>query len=185
MAKKQPEITDKTRQVFIDIFCELYAQIPIEKISIQEIALNSGYNRSTFYQYFCDIYDLLAYIENDVLDYILQTVQDRDKERHDSYVKDVVKLFDEKGKYLNALLGDYGSNRFLELLKTRIPLESQELELHKDNPLTPYLIEFHMSTSLSLFRLWQRRQKDLPVNELLGLVHHLYTEGISSYFKEQ
>ena len=36
--KKQPEITDKTRQAFIEVFCELYSQKPIEKISIQEIA---------------------------------------------------------------------------------------------------------------------------------------------------
>lgn len=50
--KKQPQITEKTRQKFIEVFCELYSQKPIEKISVQEIANNSGYNRSTFYQYF-------------------------------------------------------------------------------------------------------------------------------------
>lgn len=63
--KKQPQITEKTRQVFIEVFCELYSQKPIEKISVQEIAKISGYNRSTFYQYFTDLYDLLDSVEND------------------------------------------------------------------------------------------------------------------------
>jgi len=50
--KKQPEITEKTKQSFISVFCELYCQKPIEKITVQEIANKSGYNRSTFYQDF-------------------------------------------------------------------------------------------------------------------------------------
>lgn len=65
--KKQPQITEKTRQKFVEVFCELYSQKPIEKISVQEIANKSGYNRSTFYQYFTDIYELLDSVENDLL----------------------------------------------------------------------------------------------------------------------
>jgi AcrR family transcriptional regulator len=68
--KKQPQITEKTRQTFINVFCELYSQKPIEKISVQEITNKAGYNRSTFYQYFTDIYELLDFVENDLLNYI-------------------------------------------------------------------------------------------------------------------
>jgi len=178
--KKQPEITEKTRQSFIDIFCELYTQKPIEKISIQEISNKSGYNRSTFYQYFNDIYELLAYIENDVLNYILQSKKCMTKP---SDVQSIVCLFEEKGKYLEALLGDYGSIRFLERLKKEIPSDELNLNLNfaEDNPLLPYLMEFHISTAISLFRLWQRRQKDLPLEKLFDLIQNLYTTGITSY----
>lgn len=68
--KKQPEITEKTRQAFIDVFCELYSQKPIEKISVQDIASKAGYNRSTFYQHFADIYELLDSVESDLLSYM-------------------------------------------------------------------------------------------------------------------
>lgn len=68
--KKQPELTEKTKQAFLDAFCDFYEQKPIEKISVQEIADAAGYNRSTFYQYFCDIYELLECVENDVIDYM-------------------------------------------------------------------------------------------------------------------
>jgi len=163
--KKQPEVTEKTRQVFVDVFCDLYCKKPIEKISIQEITNKAGYNRSTFYQYFSDIYELLAFVENDVLDYI----SPKDN-RGEAEISDLVALYDEKGTYLNALLGDFGSNRFVERLKACVPIEDKNIPLSKKNQLTPYLYEFHISTVLSLFRLWQRRGKDISLDELLALI---------------
>ena len=95
--KKQPEVTEKTRQVFVDVFCDLYCKKPIEKISIQEITNKAGYNRSTFYQYFSDIYELLAFVENDVLDYI----SPKDN-RGEAEISDLVALYDEKGTYFHT-----------------------------------------------------------------------------------
>lgn len=181
--KKQPELTEKTRQSFIEVFCDLYAQKPIERISVQEISNRSGYNRSTFYQYFTDIYELLAYIENDVLHYLRTVFQSKQctTESPDSNVQSLVCLFEEKGKYLAALLGDYGSIRFLERLKKEILCEEMDFGFAKDRPISPYLMEFHISIPILLFRLWQRRHKDLPVEELSELIQNLYTTGMASY----
>ena len=173
--KKQPEMTEKTKRAFTNAFCELYSRKPIEKISVQEIANKSGYNRSTFYQHFCDIYELLEYVENNVLDFMRQKF-------HDGMgsIQDVLALYEEKGVYLNALLGDHGSNRFLESLKASIPFEAHKLNLASDHPITPYLMEFHLTTILSMLRLWQRRQNDLAPEELIDLMLCLYTGGISA-----
>ncbi|RJE90528.1 TetR/AcrR family transcriptional regulator [Paenibacillus sp. 1011MAR3C5] len=179
--KKQPEITKKTRQTFISVFCELYCQKPIEKITIREISNKSGYNRSTFYQYFIDVYDLLSFIENDILDYIREKL--KNTERGALKPQDILLLFEEKGTYLNALLGDYGSFRFMEKLKGEFFSDGQNYCLPIDNSLTPYLIEFHISTSFSLLRLWQRRQKDIPPDELISLINMLFTSGISAVTK--
>ena len=171
--KKQPEITDKTRQTFINTFCELYSQKPIEKISIQEIANRSGYNRSTFYQYFSDIYELLDFVENDLLNYIKGELTNKEAAAHTFEKENYISI-------LNALLGDYGSIRFLERLKREIPFDRWALNFPSDDAVTPYLIEFYISTSLSLFQLWGRRQKDLPSDKLLSLIHNLYTGGVLS-----
>ena len=181
--KKQPETTEKTRQSFVDIFCELYMKKPIEKISVQEISNKSGYNRSTFYQYFSDIYALLAYIEKDVLEYLQKMFIDKNCMEQSSDFQILIRLFEEKGKYLEALLGDYGNNRFLEKLKKEIFSGEMNLSFPKDHPLLPYLIEFHISTPISLFRLWQRRKKELTLEELSALIQNLCTTGIMSYCK--
>lgn len=174
--KKQPEITEKTRQSFIGVFCELYCQKPIEKITVQEIANKSGYNRSTFYQHFTDVYDLLNFVENDILDYIREKL--KNKEQADA--RDILLLFEEKGAYLDALLGDYGNMRLIEKLKGEIFSDGQKFCIPKDSSVTPYLIEFHISTAFSLLRLWQRRQKDLPPDKLLCLIDTLFNSGISA-----
>src|SRR5690554_1199827 len=108
--KKQPEITEKTRQMFIDVFCELYSQKPIEKISIKEITNKSGYNRSTFYQYFTDIYELLDFVENDLLNYIKEGLA-KNKEVSTHTVQNALHCLDRRDYLptLKALLGDYGS----------------------------------------------------------------------------
>ena len=178
--KKQPEVTEKTRQTFIDVFCRLYSQKPIEKITIQEITKCSGFNRSTFYQYFADIYELLDFVETDLLSYIKEELAKAEKA--DSSAQTVLHCFEKESHIsaLHALFGDYGSARFLERLKREIPFDKWALNLPKDSTVTPYLLEFYISTSLSLLKLWFRRQKDLPLDELVQLAHNLYTGGITA-----
>lgn len=179
--KKQPEITEKTRRNFIEVFCELYSQKPIEKISIQEITNKAGYNRSTFYQYFTDIYDLLDSVENDLLSYIKEELANKELSAYS--VQDAFHCL-ENQEYLSvlkAVLGDYGNIRFLERLKREITLGRLDLNFPPNPSITPYLIEFHISTTLSLFRLWLQRQKDLSPEEFFGLVDNLYTKGLTPY----
>ena len=173
--KKQPEVTAKTKKAFMDAFSELYSLKPIEKISVQEITDKAGYNRSSFYQHFRDVYDLLDFLEKDVLDFMHQRLQ-----MGKGSVQEIIAVFDEKGFYLNALFGDYGGNRFLEKLKANVPFESHKLNISKDNPISPYLMEFHLSTILSLLRLWHRRERDISPEEILNLIYRLYMGGISA-----
>jgi AcrR family transcriptional regulator len=182
--KKQPEITDRTRKVLVEVFCDLYTQKPIEKISVQEITNKAGYNRSTFYQYFCDIYELLSYIENDVLNYMRKKLN-RQSETIQYSDNSIISLFEEKEMLLRALLGKYGSMRFVELIKKEISSNIQTLNAYKDDKLSPYIMEFRVSTSISLFMLWQSRQKDLQIDELLNLIYSLYTTGITPFIKEK
>ncbi len=171
--RKQPEITDKTRQTFVNVFCDLYSRKPIEKISIQEIAKQSGYNRSTFYQYFTDIYELLDYVEERILHSINEEMADIKFSTHT--FQDALECLKnvEDIAMLKALLGDYGSVRFVERLKREIPFERLIVNFQADDVLTPYLIEFYISTLISMFRLWVRNGKDLSSEEWVKLVDSL------------
>ncbi|WP_145335736.1 TetR/AcrR family transcriptional regulator [Paenibacillus xylanexedens] len=179
---KQPEITDKTRQTFINVFCDLYSRKPIEKISIQEIAKQSGYNRSTFYQYFTDIYDLLDCVEERILNSINEEMAGREFSTHT--FQDALQCLEnaEDIAILKALLGDYGSVHFVERLKREIPFERLIVDLPSNDALAPYIIEFYISTLISMFRLWIRSDKDLSSEELVGLIDSLFTKGITPYY---
>ncbi len=178
---KQPELTDKTRQTFINVFCDLYSQKPIEKITIKEITNKSGYNRSTFYQYFTDIYELLDCVEKRVLKSIHEEMVSRDFSTHT--FQDALQCLQnaEEISILKALLGDYGSVRFVERLKREIPFERLIVDFPVNDVLAPYIMEFYISTLISMFRLWIRNGKDLSSEELVKLVDSLFANGITPY----
>ncbi len=180
--KKQPELTDRTRQTFINVFCELYSQKPIEKISIQEIANKSGFNRSTFYQYFTDIYALLDYVEEKVLTSMKEEMASRELSAHT--FQDALQCLEnaEEISVLQALLGDYGSVHFVERLKREIPFEKLMANFWTNDRVGPYLMEYYISTLIALFRLWIRNGKDLSSEELVKLIDSLFADGIKPYY---
>ncbi|MCD7750028.1 MAG: TetR/AcrR family transcriptional regulator [Oscillospiraceae bacterium] len=58
--KKQPEVTERTRQRFLEAFWSLVREKPVAKISVSELTKRAGYNRSTFYEYFLDTDELFG-----------------------------------------------------------------------------------------------------------------------------
>lgn len=179
--KKQPEVTAKTKEALVLAFCTLYMKKPINKISIKEITDLSGYNRSTFYQYFFDVYDLLEYIENDLIETMRKSLDERYEALLFPNLNLLLALFAEKENYLKAILSDYGSFHFIDRIKKEFSLTESEKASTQFGNLISYLIEFHLSTSFSLFRIWFKNGKDIPAEELLKLIHNLYTKGISTF----
>ena len=174
---KQPEITEQTRKNIIHAFCRLYEEKPIEKISVKEIIALAGYNRSTFYEYFADIYELLEYIEDDVIEYMKAGMSYKTKTQ-----TALLNLFSAKEDYLKVLLGTFGSVHFQDRLKTEFMKNTELTECVND--LQPYLSEFHMTVSLSMYRMWLKQGKDISVERLSELIHSLYIGGIQSVAKE-
>ena len=74
---KRPELTEQTKRNLRTAFWSLYAQKPLEKISVREITALAGYNRGTFYLYYQDVYDLLNQIEDELLDELQQLLEQR------------------------------------------------------------------------------------------------------------
>lgn len=60
--------SQKTKTKLRETFWQLYQEKPIEKISVREIIEKAHYNRSTFYEYYPDIYAVLEEIEEELFD---------------------------------------------------------------------------------------------------------------------
>lgn len=183
---KRPAVVEKTRATLIHAFCELYTRKPIENITVQEIVRVTGYNRSTFYQYFTDIYDLRDSIEREVLD-CLQAISVSDAKEGGSElcIYHLTKLYDEKGEYLEALFGEYGGVRFTEEVKQVMSVRMKEaLPAQVEDRRMDYVQEFVLSSVVSLFRYWIRSGKDVPSEELIPFTRRLITDGAKSEMQE-
>ena len=172
------ESENKTRQAFMQAFCQLYKNKPLNQITIQAIARRAGYNRSTFYQYFLGIDDILEAAEEELINRIMSNLNNSDN--LDDIIKCAIQSYEEKSDYSDALFGKYGAGHFLIKLRDRIRSAVKEKNISDDNTIMEYLIEYRIDTSLSLFNLWLVRNKDLSTDELAKLISDLCCGGLSA-----
>lgn len=179
-----------TRQNLIDSFWRLYCKKSIEKITVKEICALAGYNRSTFYVYFKDAYEILEEIEEQTI-----TVEDFKKiviknlfygnlfqdHRKKAILKAILEFFEKNKTYLPVLLGENGDPHFRQKVLTK--LTPTVLSMYKK--LTPvellevsYLMEYQSAAILSTIAKWYAHDKDLPMEQFLELLLAVTTNGV-------
>lgn len=180
--KKNPEQTAKTRRAITEAFFTLYAQKPIERINVSEVVTLAGYNRSTFYEYFASVYDLLERAEDELIGHIREVHKDESVlELGD--IQALYDLFENNELAMRALLGPYGQLRFLERVKAEFKSYFEPFSKRYDAKLAPYVVEYCISTSVALFNLWQKNAGVLSAEELFSLIESLRQHGLSSLGK--
>ena len=184
--KKQPEITAETREKLVEAFWGLYCKKKIEHITIKEITDKAGYHRSTFYEYFVDIYDVLNQLEDSLLVYIEKNVLEKlDNVLNDDLVENIANVYDVKGEYLSVLLGENGDPLFLNKIKGVMrPVLTDTFGLSRDYIHTAYIFEFATSGIFAVVTHWYKNGKDLPSQELVGLVRSMVMRGVFPMIKK-
>lgn len=179
--KKQPEITEATRNTFVEAFCELYKTTPIEKITVKELVKKAGYSRATFYNYFRDAYDLLEYVENEFITSLLDTITANiaSHKTFDNFVGIFVDLVKSKETYLNVLMNSSNNLSFIERLKEEaVPLLLSAFNVPSEHVTARYALEFYISGMIPLIGTWLKRNQDISTEALAKLIKGILQEGI-------
>ena len=177
MNKKQFEVTMMTKQTIKDAFWELYKEKKIEKITVKDITLKAGYNRSTFYAYFTDVYDILEQIEEDLMPGIehLPPV-DTSREYSPDYFENIITIYEKNSAYYSVLLSENGDPRFalkmknvfksmmMEAITNRVNISPEEMD---------YALEFLVGATLSIVKHWFDQDKNIPMQQLIPLMYKL------------
>ena len=175
--KKQPQVTEQTRANLRQAFWELYAEKPVEKISVREITDRAGYNRATFYLHYHDVYELLEEIEGTVLGNIERLVNEcllkGDKLDFSQHMGLILRLAQRSRDYTRVLLGPHGDPAFSRRLKEiisplvdRFFLPAAEL----DDQARRVVREFYLSGILATIRTWTTEENPMPIEQLIQLV---------------
>lgn len=182
----------KTKGIIKDAFFKLSEEIRIEKISIKDITINAHINRSTFYLYYRDIYDLLESIEKEFLD----DFTDKVKEVYATILKDKdicpiippLEFYQKYSKYLKILLGNNGDPLFAHKMKTIIKKTLSELfkgeELHEVAYLD-YIIEYLASAQIGVLTYWLQNEMELPMEVIGDILKKVSLFGPIGYIKSQ
>ncbi|MCD8299999.1 MAG: TetR/AcrR family transcriptional regulator, partial [Clostridiales bacterium] len=183
--KKQPEITARTRQKLIDAFWELFGEKGLNQITVAGITAKAGYNRSTFYEYFEDISDLLSSEEDRLMDEMkdnFSTVDMTDLQKDilsgNSSFAAMFNIFNEQ---IYLLLGPNGDPSFMDRVKQELmPLLTDSFGPLTENPYIDYIIVYAHSAIIGLLQYWHDQGKNISVEEIRRLGHNLYLIPLSA-----
>ena len=168
---------NKTKTNILDAFWALYKKKAIETISIKDIVEKAGYNRSTFYEYFIDIYDVLETIENELIPSI-ETLPPITIEGNSigMPIHSFVEVFKKNQEYYTVLFGPHGDPSFVQKLKSQIKtILINNLSLSKEsiNFELDYALEFIISGMIGIMIYWLKQSNKPPEVYLFKLIKEL------------
>lgn len=177
MNKKQPETTMKTKQTIKDAFWALYKEKKIEKITVKDITLKAGYNRTTFYAYFTDVYDVLEQIEDDLMpgvEHIPPTTVPEDTDF--DFIGGLISIYEINSDYYSVLLGENGDPSFAIKMKNvfkSMMMQTLKIQVNMSEVEIDYALEFLIGATLSIIKHWYDEDKNISMDELMPLMHKL------------
>lgn len=182
--KKQPEKTARTKQEFIQAFWSLYAETPMNKITVAQVCERAGYHRNTFYLHFHDVYELLEDVESALLEDVATCVEscmvrltkDAGKIARIAALKDVVLFYERNKRFIVVLLGPQGDPSFaLRLKEVLKPLWKRYVidqgESQRSEQEINLILEFTLAGSLAMISQWLQEPQGLSAYELGHLVY--------------
>lgn len=177
MNKKQPEVTMNTKKTIKDAFWELYKEKNIEKITVKDIMTKAGYNRSTFYAYFTDVYDILEQIEDELMptEADLPPISLPNNQKID-FFENIITIFERNSKYYSVLLSENGDPHFVKKMKN--VFKSMMKDNLKDHTTISveeldYVLEFLVGATISTVQHWFEQDKNISMKQLLPLMYKL------------
>ncbi len=184
--KKQPQLTAITKKNIKDSFWDIYCVKRIDKITVKEIMDKAGYNRSTFYEYYTDVYDVLEQLEDGLLpniDNMFLPIPTASINLDNFGFDSLFRFYEENNEYFTVLLGEHGDPSFLNKMKKSVgQLIKQELiaKGKKDDFELDVMIEYNLSAMLGVFNLWFTSKDRPSMKKFIECVYKAGNIGKSS-----
>ena len=179
---KYEEMKTHTLENLVTSFWSLYSEQRIEKITVKAITELAGYNRGTFYKYFKDVYNVLEFVEHDLLALIENKVIGGLKNpTFENLMNNMIEVYDQHGSYFSLLLSERGDPYFASKIKSTLrPLLRQAFALPDNDIRIDYALEFALSGYLATITYWYQKGKSLPIQEICDLLSSALLGGLVS-----
>lgn len=180
----------QTETDFIAAFWRLYAEKPLAKIPIQTLCQVAGYNRTTFYNHFDNIYDLF----NAAVDTLFASVREKifalDDVRQilegDRIEHILLSLFEEKNQYIDLLFrrGD-GHLLTRRMQQTLLAFYQDMAADDADTDAIALVLEYQCAAVLGVVGYWYDHDKPISEQAMLREIYHISANGVLSVLRER
>lgn len=180
-----------TKQVLRESLLELLNELPIGKISVKMICEKADLNRSTFYVYYKDQFDLLEQLELEAINSLRQHITKEAFLTHNpetlNAMHAILDYIQKDAALFKVLLGPHGSSSFYTMIMefTEEELITELLEaLETDQATAAYVKTFAVNGALSLLKQWLDNDFYISSEAMSKLAAQLIYTGVST-FKNQ
>ena len=181
----------RAKRAIKEAFIALYAQAPVEKITVSEICKQSNYSRVTFYAHFDDVYQVLEEVEWDTLEELGALYDFSDPRLTPEVIRSgalpacAVEWFGKSRAhqtFLLAVLGEHGDASFQYKLKNVLREGLKKIALLDgvpDNRRTGYVIEYQISGIIGILDFYLRNTEGITDQEVANVVNTLRRHWLS------
>lgn len=182
----------KTRKRLEDVLFDLLKVNDINKITVKEVTTIADINRSTFYDHYSDIYDLLESVQNRVI-YSINTINKNvtlSSFSHNDFneLSILLEYIKENKEIFKILLNGQGNMQFITTLKRIITEKFLKDILGKsDYPNKEHyelVSSFFISGCIGLIQNWVKNDTNIKIEELTKIMKSLIANSISSFDKK-
>lgn len=178
---------------FITAFWQLYRKEPTEKIPVSRICRAAGYNRSTFYNHFRDIYDLrdraVALLLAPVREQIFALADALELFSEDTARRIIMPYFLSQNDRIETVfkrrdeyvIGEQIKANFYDLIASRMPAGKQSSGASEEIGM---LLEYQISAALGLIGQWYRGGCRLPGEVIMSRLFEISAKGVFNSMKE-
>lgn len=191
--KKKTGQAEVTQRNFQDAFWLLYEKKSIDKITVKDICNLAGYDRSTFYRYYVDVYDVLHKLEKQLLDevdeFVIHLVEQVNNLNASQALQAILETFARLNKYIIVLLGPHGDTEFTrKIVENLKPIWIKYF--FRTNQYTAaevdFLMEYYISGFISMFEKWFCDNKGVSIERIIQLSYKTLpdTTIFENFYKE-
>lgn len=188
----------KTLQQIDQALLSLLKEIPFQKITVNLLCKTALINRSTFYKYYTDKYDLLdryldrilqEFQEHVNVDFVITDPEQTDDEFYQSPFKALTAfLFTKKEEYLilwNASIERHPYNEMADLVYTQIlqKLLSAYPDLSQKQVYCELYAQLFSSNIMTLVRWWLTNTHTVSAEEVQKIMHENMKHGLFYTFR--
>lgn len=173
--KKLDRRIRRTKKTLLEALTELMSKKKINSITVKELTDLADVNRSTFYLYYKDIFDMVEKIETELINNFSEAYDkfSRQATSYDDLLSFFVYLFgfvQSNAEMFKIFLNDGGDYSFIEKLKgvieqCKIPMDdtSSEIEIH-------YYMPFIISGCIGAIHQWLDDDMKIPPKDMAAII---------------
>lgn len=188
--KKENRRVRYTRMALRESLLAQLATTPLGKISVTRVCEQADVNRSTFYMYYKDVYDLMEQIENDFYEELKRlSSKPVTLPNACALLTRIYEIIYKNRDLASVVFGEYGNKQFISkvssLFHETILEEWRKTLDNPDETSLGYIHTFSIYTNLGMIEHWISRNFHETPEQLAQMTSKLTARGLTAFLPQE